>query len=67
VALVGHDDELHAVAGAELHQDPGDVGLGRERAGSKRVGDLGVGQTRRRGWSGPRRHLPFMRHHLASW
>jgi hypothetical protein len=31
-ALVGHDHELHAVAGAEFHQDSGDVGLGGERA-----------------------------------
>src|SRR4030088_858902 len=38
VALVGHDDELHAVAGAELHQDPGDVGLGGERAEVRGLG-----------------------------
>src|ERR1700704_5666586 len=44
VALVGHDDELHAVAGAELHQDPGDVGLGGERAELQGLGDLRVGQ-----------------------
>jgi hypothetical protein len=45
VAFVGHDDELHAVAGAEFHQDPGDVGLGRERAELEGLGDLRVGKS----------------------
>src|SRR5882757_5223466 len=44
VTLVSHDDELHAVASAQLHQDPGDVRLGGERTQLKVFGDLAVGQ-----------------------
>ena len=46
-ALVGDDDELHSVARAEFHQDPGDVRLGGEWTEVKRLGDFGVGQARR--------------------
>ena len=44
---VGDDDELHSVARAEFHQDPGDVRLGGEWAEVKLLSDFGVGQAGR--------------------
>ena len=46
-ALVGEHDRLYAVAQAELHQDPGDVGLHGVLGDEQRLGDLGVGQAAR--------------------
>ncbi len=43
---MGDDHELDAVPGSELAEDPGDVGLGGQRAELQPVGDLLVGQPR---------------------
>src|ERR1700753_2833250 len=46
-ALVGDHHQLDAVASAELHQDPRDMGLRGQRAEDEALGDLGVGQSLR--------------------
>ena len=45
--LVGKHHRLHAVADAELHQEPADVGLGGGLADEHRGCDLLVAQTSR--------------------
>ena len=45
--FVGDDDELGAVAGAELGEDAAHVGLDRREADMQPVGDLGVGEALR--------------------
>ena len=42
--FVGEDDELGAVAGAELGQDPAHVRLDRREAHMQRLGEFGVGE-----------------------
>lgn len=41
-SLVGEQHRLHAIAKPELHQNAGDVSLGRVLADHEFLGDLGV-------------------------
>jgi hypothetical protein len=45
--FVGEHDRLHAVAKPKLHQNAGDVSLGRVLAHHELVGDLCVGEAAR--------------------
>src|SRR6185437_14760039 len=45
-ALVGEDDELGAVPGVELHQDPRYMRFAGQRADEQALSDLGVRQAR---------------------